>query len=59
MTDLEGQLPDHQLAAIPASTNFGTTGVGTMALRRFLRRVRCENLPYFCPLRVDPSQPEP
>ena len=29
----------------PASTNFGATSVGTMAIRRFLRPVSYQNLP--------------
>ncbi|MBT54519.1 MAG: aldehyde dehydrogenase (NADP(+)), partial [Mameliella sp.] len=29
----------------PASTNFGATSVGTMAIRRFLRPVCYQNLP--------------
>ena len=29
----------------PASTNFGATSVGTMAIRRFLRPVSFQNLP--------------
>ena len=29
----------------PASTNFGATSVGTMAIRRFLRPVAYQNLP--------------
>lgn len=29
----------------PASTNFGATSVGTMAIRRFLRPVRYQNMP--------------
>ncbi|MFV0493143.1 MAG: aldehyde dehydrogenase (NADP(+)), partial [Pseudorhodobacter sp.] len=29
----------------PASTNFGATSVGTMAIRRFLRPVSFQNIP--------------
>ncbi|PRY87227.1 hypothetical protein CLV74_1101, partial [Donghicola tyrosinivorans] len=29
----------------PASTNFGATSVGTLAIRRFLRPVCYQNLP--------------
>jgi alpha-ketoglutaric semialdehyde dehydrogenase len=29
----------------PASTNFGATSVGTLAIRRFLRPVCCQNMP--------------
>jgi alpha-ketoglutaric semialdehyde dehydrogenase len=29
----------------PATTNFGATSVGTMAIRRFLRPVAYQNLP--------------
>jgi 2,5-dioxopentanoate dehydrogenase len=29
----------------PASTNFGATSVGTMAIRRFLRPVSYQNMP--------------
>jgi NADP-dependent aldehyde dehydrogenase len=29
----------------PASTNFGATSVGTMAIRRFLRPVSYQNIP--------------
>jgi NADP-dependent aldehyde dehydrogenase len=29
----------------PASTNFGATSVGTMAIRRFLRPISYQNLP--------------
>ncbi|NRA88933.1 MAG: hypothetical protein HRU28_16440, partial [Rhizobiales bacterium] len=29
----------------PASTNFGATSVGTMAIRRFLRLVCFQNIP--------------
>ena len=29
----------------PASTNFGATGVGTMAIRRWLRPVSYQNIP--------------
>jgi NADP-dependent aldehyde dehydrogenase len=30
----------------PASTNFGATSVGTMAIRRFLRPVSYQNIPH-------------
>lgn len=32
----------------PASTNFGATSVGTMAIRRFLRPVCFQNMPKNC-----------
>ena len=40
----------------PASTNFGATSVGTLAIRRFLRPVSYQNLPaYLRPLECSPT----
>ncbi len=39
------EVVDFHSGPYPASTNFGATSVGTMSIRRFLRRVSCQNLP--------------
>ncbi len=38
-------MPWCMAAPIPASTNFGATSVGTLAIRRFLRPVCYQNMP--------------
>ena len=43
----EGEVADAMVhgGPYPASTNFGATSVGTMAIRRFLRPVSYQNIP--------------